>query len=44
MLGMSPIVWLQQLGEEEHAVGFSGSEDGRFVSTHLNLYLNYTTL
>ena len=44
MFGVGPVVWLQQLGEEEHAMGFGRGEDGRFVPAHLNLYLNYTPL
>ena len=44
VFGVSPVVWLQQLGEEEHAMGFGRGEDGRFVPAHLNLYLNYTPL
>ena len=36
VLGMRTIVGLEQLGQEEDAVGTRRSEDGRFTSTHLN--------
>jgi len=40
MLGVGPVVRLQQLGQEEDPVAFAGGEDRRFTPTHLKLYLN----
>ena len=34
VLGVLPVVGLQELGQEEHAVGFCGCEDGGFGAMH----------
>lgn len=40
VLGVLPVIGLQELGEEKDAVGLCGCEDGRLWSVHLNRDLN----